>query len=209
MPVLRRFVAISAFMGLTVLVSACGGDDGGAASSVTTAASASASAFNDADVAFAQSMVPHHDQAIEMATLALGPDTGASAAVRALATKIQSAQGPEITMMNGWLDMWGKQMPMDSSNGTSMSSMGGMDSMGAGSGEGMMSAEEMASLGVAKGAAFDKMWLEMMTRHHQGAIAMAKDVQTKGADPAVRDLAGKMIAAQQAEIDEMTKLLAG
>jgi hypothetical protein len=65
-------------------------------------------AFNDADVTFAQGMIPHHQQAIEMADIALDPATGASAQVRDLATRIKAGQDPEIQLMTGWLAAWGQ-----------------------------------------------------------------------------------------------------
>jgi uncharacterized protein (DUF305 family) len=65
----------------------------------------------------------------------------------------------------------------------------------------------MATLRAARGASFDTTWLQMMVRHHQGAIAMAEVVKAEGSDPAVRALADRIIAAQQAEIDEMNTAL--
>lgn len=85
---------------------------------------------------------------------------------------------------------------MDTSDGHDMSEM-----------EGMMSVEEMDDLGAATGEAFDTMWLEMMTRHHEGAIAMAETVKENGQNADVLALADQVIAAQQAEIDEMRALL--
>lgn len=148
--------------------------------------------FNDADVEFAQAMIPHHEQAVEMADLALDPIVEAGPDVLDLATRIQQAQGPEIELMTGWLTAWGK--PVE----TGMASM-----------EGMMGADEMSALGEARGADFDRMWLEMMIRHHEGAVVAAEQVKTTGTNPEVMTLADQIITSQQAEIDEMRALLGG
>ena len=149
--------------------------------------------FNAADVLFAQGMVPHHEQAVEMAALALDPAAGASAEIQALATQIQGAQDPEIELMTGWLQAWGQ--PMD---------MPGTEEM-----DGMMSADDMAGLATLTGAEFDTAWAEMMIAHHEGAITQARTVKAAGSNADVLVLADEIITAQQAEIDEMKALLAG
>ena len=155
-----------------------------------------ASGFNDDDVVFAQGMIAHHEQAIEMADIALDPSIGASADVQDLATRVKAAQDPEIEIMTEWLTAWGQPVQMDTSGDHDMSSM-----------EGIMSAEEMDELGGATGAEFDTMWLEMMIRHHKGAISMAEAVKASGSNPDVLSLAEQIITAQQAEIEEMQALL--
>ena len=85
--------------------------------------------------------------------------------------------------------------------------MGGMD-MG-GSGTGMMSDTDMASLGAARGAAFDKMWLAMMVAHHTGAVAMAQQVLAATKDAQVKALADAIVKGQTAEIATMQQILAG
>jgi len=155
-----------------------------------------ASGFNDADVLFAQGMIPHHEQAVEMADIALDPTVGAGEQVRDLATRIKGAQDPEINMMSGWLVAWDMPMQMDMGDGHDMSSM-----------DGVMSADEMDALGAATGAEFDALWLDMMIRHHEGAISMAQTVKAAGSNADVLALADQIIAAQQAEISEMETLL--
>ena len=152
---------------------------------------------NEQDVQFAQMMIPHHEQAIEMAALA--DSRSQNTEVRALAKKIQAAQGPEIETMKGWLSSWNK--PAEASNSDSMAGHN-MDAMDAGS----MTEEEMTQLNVASGAAFDKMFLEMMIRHHEGAIKMARTQESSGRYGPAVDLARKIIADQEAEIEEIKKL---
>jgi len=188
---------------LTLLLAACGGSS---ASSDTTegsaAPAASVAAVADggapADVAFAQLMIPHHQQAVEMADLALA--TATSDQVRELATQIKGAQDPEIMQMRGWLEAWGAPMTMADDHGGH--DMGGMTM------EGMMSDDDMAALMDATGADFDRMWLEMMIAHHEGAITMADQVLAETSDPEVSALAEAVITGQTAEIDVMQQLLA-
>lgn len=175
-------------------LSACGGDD--EPTTESGASAASSDEFNDADVLFAQSMIPHHEQAVEMAEIALDPTVGASAEIIDLATRIQGAQDPEIQTMTAWLEEWGEPTEMDQSEGHDMSSM-----------EGMMSAEEMDALAAASGTEFDQLWAEMMITHHEGAISMAEDVQEDGVNPEVNALAGEIIEAQTGEIAELRQLL--
>ena len=192
----------------TLLLTACGGgSDADSSESVApeSIAAATDSSFNDADVAFAQGMIPHHAQAVDMASLALQPESGASAEIQALATAIQSAQDPEIETMTQWLQTWGQPMEMPGMDG--MDGMDGMHSMDAM--DGMMTQEQMASLAGLSGPAFDAEWATMMIAQHQGAITQAETVKASGADPEVLALADQIISAQQAEIAQLQALLAG
>jgi len=170
------------------------------ASSTGSAASDTAdTSFNDADVAFAQNMIGHHQQAIEMASLALDPTSGASSEVTDLAQRINAAQDPEVSMMSGWLEHWHQPMTMDSAAGHDMGSMHSV--------EGMMSSEDMDQLMQLSGAEFDRAWLQGMIEHHRGAITMAKQIKDEGDNPDVLALADQVITTQQAEVDEMMSLL--
>lgn len=173
----------------TLALAGCGSNSG---------SSPSSSGFNEADVTFAQSMIPHHQQAVQMANMA---KTHASAPeVKALAVRIAAAQSPEINTMSGWLKGCGKEVPSGS--------MSGMDhGMGPGAMPGMMNDAEMKKLDAASGAEFDRMWLTMMIAHHTGAIEMAKTEQSKGQNADATALAKKIQAAQTAEIAKMKALL--
>jgi uncharacterized protein (DUF305 family) len=203
---LRRGLLAGAAVTTALLLSACGGDgetasgtgmNHGATSAAPPSAAASAGAtFNDADVMFAQMMIPHHQEAVEMAAMADG--RAASAKVKDLAAKIEAAQQPEIDTMTGWLTAWGKAPMPDMS--------GGMDH---GAMPGDMSDADMAALHDAKGAAFDKQFLTMMVKHHEGAIEMAQEQVAKGSNPEAKTLAAKIVTDQQAEIATMKQILAG
>jgi uncharacterized protein (DUF305 family) len=152
--------------------------------------------FNAADEMFVTMMIPHHEQAVEMAEMILAKD-GIDDRVVALAERIQAAQGPEIDTMTEWLDAWGVE-PVDSD-------MGGMEGMD--HGDGMMSDEDMAALESAEGVEAARLFLEQMIQHHEGAIDMANAEVNNGINPEAVALANKIVDDQTAEIAEMEELL--
>jgi uncharacterized protein (DUF305 family) len=169
--------------------------------SASATAAATASDADAGDVAFAQMMIPHHQQAVEMADLAL--EQAQSPEVLALAQQIQGAQQPEIDEMTTWLQDWGAPVPTsEAAVDHSGHDMGGM-----GAGTGMMSAEQMDDLAAASGAEFDQMWLDMMIVHHEGAIAMSRQVLDTTSDPRVERMAQAIIDGQTAEIATMQQLI--
>ncbi len=200
---MKRTMITVAFVALAIPLSACGSSNMSSMKATTAAPAASIAAgkaaFNDPDTTFAEGMIPHHEQAIEMADMALDPSAGASAKITALAKAVKAAQDPEIATMKGWLTAWGK---------APSGGMAGMDHSTTAM-PGMMSAADMTTLGIMKAAAFDKAWATMMIAHHKGAIDMAKTVIKNGASADVKTLATAMIKGQQTEIDQMTALLKG
>lgn len=203
-----RTIALPATLAATLILAACGTSDTSGMSGMNPSASAAggapaSTAKNDADVEFATMMIPHHAQAIAMSDTALKQATNPK--VRALAPTIKAAQSPEIKRMSGWLTGWGAPVP-GNDGGSDMSDMGGMGGMGDQSG-GMMSAVEIAQLGKATGPAFDRMWLKMMVRHHQGAVVMAKTALANGTNPDALKLARSIITGQSAEITRMNSIL--
>ncbi|MBW8795660.1 MAG: DUF305 domain-containing protein [Streptomyces sp.] len=193
-----RAVLVALTATATLALTACGGDDGAdtahASHSAAASATASAGAHNAQDVAFAQTMIPHHQQALEMASLAA--DRASSAQVKDLAARIEKAQDPEINTMTGWLKAWGEDVPM-----------AGMDHSGHAGMAGMMSDKDMTMLKQAKGKDFDTMFLTMMVQHHQGAVEMAGTEKAKGDYGPATSMADSVVTAQNAEIKEMNKLL--
>lgn len=204
----RRPLALAATgLALVLTLAACGSGDHSAMTSGGASTAAVAGEGRTADISFAQLMIPHHEQAIEMADLALAQ--ASSPEVKKLAEEIKAAQDPEIAQMKSWLAAWGAPEKMDgsTSSGGSMDHSG-MD-MGGMSSAGMMSAEDMQKLMDATGAEFDRMWLQMMIAHHQGAITMANQVLTTTSDAQVKALAEAVVSGQTTEIETMQKLLAG
>ena len=153
--------------------------------------------FNDDDVMFAQMMIPHHEQAIELADIALDPATAASDDVRKLAADIKTAQDPEIERMTSLLSSWEQPLAADPSidHGSMM--------------KGMLTVEELDSLGTLTGTDFDRAWLAAMIAHHEGAIDMATDVRESGINSEIATLADDVTTTQSSEIELMTSLLEG
>jgi uncharacterized protein (DUF305 family) len=165
------------------------------ATPATTATPAPA-AHNDADVTFAQHMIPHHTQAVEMSDTLLTKQ-GIDPRVTALANQIKAAQGPEIQQMQGWLTQWGApSMPPMSGNGN----MPGMS--------GMMSEQDMTALKDAQGADATKLYLTQMIAHHQGAITMAQGEIKDGQYPPALEMAHAIVTSQHQEIETMNGMLA-
>lgn len=141
-------------------------------------------------------MIPHHEQAVEMSRLAA--TRADSDEVKDLAGRIEQAQAPEIELMHGFLADWGVE------------SDGGEHGAGHGDGaghEGMLSEEELTDLQDASGTDFDRLFLEGMIRHHQGAVAASETELDTGQSEDAKELAGQILEAQEAEIAEMETLL--
>lgn len=199
----RRRLAVAGIVATgALLLTACGGNDDMKdrehGSKDSSSASATPGGFNDADVSFAQMMIPHHQQALEMAKLADG--RAGDRQIASLAGKIEKAQDPEITTMKSWLKAWGKPVSPSSD------SMPGMDH-GSGGMDGMMSKKDMGRLETAKGADFDRAFAQMMIDHHKGAITMAEDERKNGRDATAKKLAGNVIKNQSAEVTTLRKIL--
>ena len=146
--------------------------------------------FSGTDIMFAQMMIPHHQQAVDMSTLA--ETRTSNPEILALAQEIKDAQAPEIKQMTAWLDSAGAGMDM----GHDMA-MGGM-----------LTDEQMTALSNASGADFDKLYLQGMIAHHEGAIEMAQMILGSN-NAEAKALAEAIISSQTAEIEKMKTLLAG
>jgi uncharacterized protein (DUF305 family) len=170
-----------------------------------TTASPSVTANTRADdIAFSQLMIEHHQQAIEMANMALSQAD--SNGVKDLADQIREAQDPEINTMREWLTSWGAPEVM---NGHDMSH-GSTGTDGADSadmtGLGMMTTADMETLSGLSGPGFDRLWLKMMIQHHEGAISKARTVLATTKDSGVKTLAQNVIDGQSVEIATMKNL---
>ncbi|MFF3314878.1 DUF305 domain-containing protein [Streptomyces sp. NPDC003035] len=197
-PTARKLALAGSVAAVGLLLSACGSDSdsmsgmehgGKTSASPSSPASASAS-FNDADVAFAQAMIPHHQQALEMAKLADG--RAEDAEVQKIVAAIEKAQDPEIATMKSWLKGWGK--PESAAHG-------GHDMAG------MMTEQDMKDLEALKGKPFDRKFAELMIAHHEGAVEMARTELKDGRDEKAKKLAADVVRTQSAEIAELRKIL--
>ncbi|WAH96856.1 DUF305 domain-containing protein [Arthrobacter sp. MMS18-M83] len=145
---------------------------------------------NAADSSFAQMMIPHHAQAIQMSDLVLAKKD-IPAPVTALAGRIKAAQGPEIEKMTGWLKAWNE--PAEMSGDHTMS--------------GMMGDEDMKELSAAQGPEAARLFLTQMIAHHQGAVVMAQKESADGKNADALKLGSGIVSEQEAEIKEMKELL--
>ena len=148
---------------------------------------------NQADIMFAQMMIPHHSQAVEMSDIILAK-AGMPADVTALATKIKAAQAPEIKQMTGWLTGWNLPTMMSDHSGHGMA--------------GMVDDDGIEKLKSATGTEAARLFLQQMIGHHEGAIDMAQQEISAGKFPDAVKLGHDIVAAQQAEITQMKQLLA-
>ncbi|KAB8197600.1 DUF305 domain-containing protein [Nonomuraea phyllanthi] len=146
---------------------------------------------NAADITYVQDMIVHHRQAMDMALLA--PTRAASAQLKSLAARIKDAQGPEIQFMTTWLREQQQKVPDHHAAHDGM--------------PGMATPEQMEALKAATGKEFDRMFLELMIKHHLGAITMSDRVLTSGSHMRVEELAGDVSVTQTAEIRRMQQML--
>ncbi len=209
----KKLVMTAAAAAVLLGLSACTSDETDTASETTTAVETTATSqdttteqaeesaqHSEADVMFAQMMIPHHEQAIEMSDIILSKDD-VPADVTSLAEEIKAAQGPEIAQLTDWLEQWGEPtqpegMDMDMGGDHDMSQM-----------EGMLSEEDLQLLSDAPGPEAAELFLNQMIAHHEGAVAMAEDQVENGTYPPAVDLAQTIIDTQQQEIDTMQQML--
>jgi uncharacterized protein (DUF305 family) len=155
--------------------------------------------FTPADVRFMQGMIGHHSQALEMTALAR--THASSDAIRRLALRIELSQADEIKMMQEWLTQRGQALPDPHAH----------HGAGAVLMPGMLTAGEMARLGEAHGADFDRLFLESMIKHHEGALIMVRDLFAQpgaGQEADVFAFASDVDADQRMEIDRMRAVMA-
>lgn len=158
---------------------------------MSSSAPAAATEHNAADTMFAQGMIPHHEQAVEMSGMML-QKKDIPASVTALATRIKAAQDPEIETMTGWLKSWNESATMAA--GHTM--------------DGMMGEDDLKQLEAAQGTEAARLFLKQMIAHHQGAVMMAKTETAQGRNADAIELSKNIVTAQEAEIKEMQDLMA-
>lgn len=190
---MRRWVLIIGAAALAALVTmtGCSSSSNKSATSSTSPAGSSTpatSAHNQADITFAQNMIPHHEQhCIQMSNIILGKQ-GIDPRVVQLANKIKAEQGPQIQQMRSWLSEWGQPT-------LSMA-------------PGMMSDQGMAALQNAQGVDASKQFLTGMIQEHQAAITMSQDEIKSGQYPPAIALAHQIVTNHQQEISTMQNILA-
>jgi uncharacterized protein (DUF305 family) len=146
---------------------------------------------NSADFRYAQMMIEHHRQALVMTELV--PKRASSATVKRLAERISAGQKPEIGAMEGWLRKNGGDKRKQHHDHAGM--------------PGMATDAQLKKLRSAEGKAFDKLFLELMITHHQGALTMATEALAEGNDVIVEEMASDVVAQQTVEINRMRSLM--
>ena len=192
---LRRGAAAAA-LSLVAVLGGCAEDAGlaGPGGSSTVAQT-----FNKADVKFAQTMIPHHEQAIEMCDMILAK-SGIAPEVTQLAQQIKDAQGPQLTTLTGFLTAWHQPLIPDHSAEADEHHWDA---------EGALIPEEMQELDAADGPTGQKLFLKGMLKHHKGAVAMVQDEIDNGQNPDAVELAQAIKDGQSREIKTMRSLVAG
>lgn len=188
--IVAAFTAACAF----ALLTACTSSDH-PTTTTSAAPDAEQADHNADDTAFARRMVPHHEQAIQMAQIV--PTNTTNQKMIDLANRVIVAQVPEAQALRGWLMQW------QDAQGNDATSHDGMPMTG------MVDQATMDKLQNLHGADFDRLWLTSMIDHHRGAITVAQDEVAHGKNPDVIYLAKSIIADQQAEIDQMNQMLGG
>lgn len=155
--------------------------------------------YSDADIRFLQGMIPHHAQAKEMSALAEGRTNNEG--VLAVAERITLSQDDEIGMMQDWLRNQGLEVtPEDAHHDDDFELM-----------PGMLSEDDVAQLSAASGPEFDRLYLEFMIDHHQGALDMVEmllDTRGSAQDPLLYEFTSDVTSDQTSEIERMDTLLA-
>jgi uncharacterized protein (DUF305 family) len=187
----KRFATALALMAVAAVVGACGGSS---PKHEHSGHGATSTVHNADDVAFAQNMIPHHQQAVDMS--AMVPRNSTNHDLIVLAKHIALDQQSEIELMQGLLAQWGEPAAHDHGG------HGGRMGM-----EGMVDDATMARLEWSTGPDFDVLWLRSMIGHHQGAISMARTEIARGQNPEAVKLAKIIINAQQWEIARMNNIL--
>jgi uncharacterized protein (DUF305 family) len=180
-----RITALLAAVVTTAVLSSCGDS--------SPAPEVQPPTHNAADATFAQKMIPHHQQALDMSAMVPSRTTNRDLIV--MAKRIAVDQQAQIDTLRGLLQQWGEPAAPDSM---------GHDGMGM---DGMVDAGTMAKLPTLTGAAFDDLWLRSMIIHHQGAIAMAEPEIAQGKDPTAVKMAKIIVDWQQLEIGRMNAML--
>jgi uncharacterized protein (DUF305 family) len=149
--------------------------------------------YTEEDVRFVQAMIPHHAQALTMTDLV--PDRTGNETMHRLARRIEVSQKVEIAIMERWLERRGETVPEGHHHGPLM--------------PGMLTEEELARLAAATGDQFDRLFLEFMIRHHEGALVMVADLFSAGGgqEAEIFQFASHVDADQRAEIARMREML--
>jgi uncharacterized protein (DUF305 family) len=196
LPRRRRVLLAGAAAGISLLLTACGGGDDGASADTGSPAgdaTTAAATFNDADVMFAQQMITHHQQVVDMAELA--EKNAKSPELKTLATDMKTGDAAVVQQLTTMLTTWGKPTTMESMDHGSM--------------PGMTSEKDMQMLESMKGTEFDRMFIQMMIAHHNGSMQMTMEQKSNGSNAEAKTLADEMHTTQTTQVAQLEKVLDG
>jgi uncharacterized protein (DUF305 family) len=195
----RRVLITATSIATAVTLAACGSSGGDSNAGATSggmsempgmnqSSSAPSKSWNDADVTFAQMMIPDHQMVAKMAALA---ETKASnAQLKTLATQMKAGQSQAVETLSGWLKAWGKPTTSD---------MAGMNMPGG------MTDADMDKLKAKTGMEFDMLFAQMMITHHNGSMQMCRDEQANGLSTEAKAMAEAMIKTQTSQVTALQK----
>jgi uncharacterized protein (DUF305 family) len=195
---MNRFLTTMAAVTVLSIASGCSSDSNSSATkpaaspATSVAVSPTAKTFNDADAMFARGALAHHQQAVELAEIALDPRAAAREEIKALSTAIVSPS-PDFEAIEQMIASEGLTKEMSKDEMTSMA--------------GMASETDIKDLETLTGADFDKRWLTTLIAHHEGAIKMAKSVIDNGQSPQLDTIANKLLGDRSKELELMKSLL--
>jgi uncharacterized protein (DUF305 family) len=197
---LRRAVAVATSIAALLLLGCSGQSSSGRGESAAPAETVSgvAAEVNQEDVRFARLMAPHHDQAVSMCEMVLSKKRGVKPEVRDLAEQIAKVRESQIETLNGWIQSWDPGGDLEPAEDENAPHHGG---------HGLMTERQMQELDLADGPDAQRLFLEGMIRHHEGAVAIAEAEVTGGSYPDAVELAKEMVATQKAEIAAMQQIL--
>ena len=176
-----------------LVLTSCGGN-GGASPTLPGSASrpaAISAPFNEADVTFTQLMIPQFQQAVTMADLALVHATDPQ--LRQLAAQIKAAQQPQMQTFLGWLTTWGKEPMGHEVDHTTV--------------PGRITSDDFVKLMAAKGVAFDRLFAQLMTMHHNGALKIARDELAHGTNAAAKAAAATIERTHTTDVATLREIL--
>jgi uncharacterized protein (DUF305 family) len=190
----RRRAVLLAALATALPLTACTSEPA-RTKAASAASSAPAAAYNDQDVLFLQMMVTHHEQGLEMASLAA--DRAERKQVRTLAAAVKATESEELKLMTSWLKKWSKPTTSDAASNAHLHH-GAAPATGA---------KELKALRKTKGAGFEPAFLNLFIGHQGSAVEMARAEQSKGASPVAKAFAGRVVESRTAEIQQMLRLL--
>jgi uncharacterized protein (DUF305 family) len=197
--IVRRVFAAAVSVAVLLLLGCSDQSSGGGGGAVPNEALSGVPVdVNQEDVHFARLMAPHHDQAVSMCEMVLSKERGVQPEVRDLAEQIKKVRESQLATLDGWVQSWDPGGDLEPAEDENAPHHGG---------HGLMSEGQMQDLDLADGPAGQRLFLEGMIRHHEGAVVIAEAEVTSGSHPGAVELAKEIVATQTTEVAAMQQIL--